>query len=261
MKITLTICAAIALMASIARAEEPPARERKNGWDYGLGFAARAKPLGAIFTGAVGHGFVLWDKGGKWQYGYVRPAAEVESIGVNSRVGVRIDLFPVSIFGITLRNEYGMRLVETDLVDCKEFLCDGGVWRNSIEAKLGLEAAGVFLLTSLRWMAISPVDEGRPFYDDRVVLRGLPGGDASVNALAIAGYRINDQWSAGILDEWKNMRGPGQYANLAVAFARLEQRNWSYVGGAGYYSSEVSPPGLTGVLTVTWTGLRGVGLF
>ncbi|MCC7440231.1 MAG: hypothetical protein IT285_01275 [Bdellovibrionales bacterium] len=244
-------------------ADAPPALGSSK-WDRSFGFVARSRPIGAIFTSEFGRGFLLWGSPkdeSRWRYGYVRPAVQLESIAVNTRVAVEVEIFPVSFFGFAFRNEYGLRLIEPTTIACGSVQCTGGLWRSSAEARWGLEAAGIFWVGSATVTAASALSEAPRFYEDRSVLVGEGPADRLVTFRNIAGYRFNESWLAGVFHEWNGMKRAGTHADLTLGILRRSLGRWALTAGAGHYRSDVTPRGLSAVMMLQWTGEKGLGLF
>jgi hypothetical protein len=244
--------------AETSKATYPP-------WDYSAGFDARGRPLGAIFTGEFGCGFLLWGEPRKdeavWKYGYLRPVFQAETIGVNTRLGVALEIFPVAFAGLIFKNEYGLRYTEPKDLSCSGIECKGGIWRSSAELRWGLEAKGIFWVGSATVMAASSLTATDGFYEDRSVLVGVGNSDRVVTLVNVVGYRFNDMWLAGLYNAWNGMKRPGTQDDLALALVRRSEGRWAVSAGAGYYVSDVSSQGLSGVIQLQWTGEKGLGLF
>jgi hypothetical protein len=102
--------------------------------------SARSYPEGGILGVAGGWNQLLWERENQedaatpWKYGYVRPWAQLQSIGFTHRGSAELEIFPVSIFGIGVGYAFSERTAnKNSTFDCNQMRCDGSVQRNYLK--------------------------------------------------------------------------------------------------------------------------------
>lgn len=234
----------------------------------------RSYPFGAIATGQVGYGFLLWGpspmeilpaagppaKPPDWKFGFTRLWANIQTIGLVNRASAEWEVFPVSIFGLAVGQGGHARVDQSSIFDCAVNQCGGFFGRTYLRSQLIVGAKGLFLLSHVRFDWIYP-DSNRPFVEDHSTLLGAPGGDRLLTTSLMLGYLIREGMAAGITYQraWF-MDSRNHHFSAAGVF------NWFFgrLGvsvGAGAYGSSHQDIGPTFGAQIQWVGQRPLALF
>ncbi|MGE0615153.1 MAG: hypothetical protein AB7P04_05905 [Bacteriovoracia bacterium] len=236
-----------------------------SGIDYSAALRARSYPFGANL-GITG-GFARkheWTPGSNWKFGYVRASASYETSVVLNRLIAQIDVYPISILGVSFGQSYGWRAFDNSAFDCTVFVCRGLLRRTYLEARSILQAWRLTLVNSARFEYLVPSDDSRPgaqFSDESSVLPGASGGDHLFRYEGALVYEIREHLHAGGLFTWSRMSGTDTTQDAEYAIVKWDNGPWSWVGGVGMFYSDRKPRALSFVLSLRWTGANELGLF
>ncbi len=230
--------------------------------DYHLGFGLLTLPFGSALYGEAGYGLKVWGEHtgpGDIQFGYVRPALRVQSSGVVNHVDAMVDLFPISIFGVTLGISDNSRATDSPEVDCQTAACRGNLLREYARAKLLGGYKDLFGIIRVRYESITPSVQNIPFVDESNVIEGLPGGDQEFSEDFNLGYRVNPKWMVGVYTSWARMVGTGSENNMQDLYVGYRYGKFQGFLGAGVYASSFEARSFSSYLIVEWTGLPSIG--
>jgi len=244
-------------------------------WDYQLGFSGRSVPFGGTMTGTLGYNWLLWGESPLlkmpvsgpaegppfWKYGYIRPSALVQTIGLNNRTAVELDLFPISVLGMTFGQSVRYKVNQSFQYDCSQYACGGLLTRSYVRGQMVAGALGFFTVFTGRYESIYQPDSAIPFLEENDNLIGIPGSDKRVYLTSNVGYTINRHWQLGTTSMYSKLVGTRDNSLNHLFYVNHYIDRWTIFLGAGTFSStrqELSP---TIVVMVQFMGQRSFGLF
>ncbi len=229
-------------------------------WDLNLVAAGRSLPFGGAFWGESGYGHILWgsrenESGGTgWRYGYLRPFARFQTSVVVTRADVGIDLFPISLLGMTVGVADSQRfLTKAHTGDCVTTTCGGNLARAYIRAKGVIGFGPVFASLMSRIDFMSHPDKTKPFTEEGTVIAGNAGGDHSYSNEFAGGFRFWEVWSLGLRYSSSKMLGSGAKNNQEDLFVRWKKEPFTVFAGTGFYTSTTAARSFTVFALFQWT--------
>jgi hypothetical protein len=239
------------------------------GWDSQASFATRTYPFGAMSSGQVGYGKLLWgpgtsrDESGSryWQYGYVRPSIQVQAIGVTNRVFGEVEFYPISILGFAAGSGFSSRQSNVDAAfDCAIVQCNGTLWRDYVRTQFVAGAWRVFVIGWGRYEKFRTANDQQKFREEGSALVSQPGSDALRSLTGVLGFTINKDWNLGIVLSDQTFIG-SQNNNQNRAFVLNHFSGpWRWAVGIGDYVSSHQSRGYTANLSITWIGIPSLQL-
>lgn len=263
MRVLFLIIAVYLLMSNaIVRAETG-----KSGFDYEAWGSAQSYPLGGLLYARAGYGQLLWQNEDQeaetpWQFGYIRPYAELNIAGVLNRGAVGLEIFPVSIFGITAGSGYSHRnATYFQDFDCgTDVMCNEGLQYSFLQARAIGAYKDFLLVVTGKYEAFRANKSDLPFYEEMSYLVGNPGKDDLKTLQALAGYKLSDLWTVGTLGIFQNFIHSESNNSQVFAFARYKEGFWTGDLGLGHYKSTHQDGRPAVFLSVTYTGIKSIGL-
>ena len=245
-------------------------------WDYQASFFGRTLPFGGIPSGTVGYNFLVWGEdprpqlpqngpptgtGADWRFGYVRPYFTAQSNVFTSRAIGEIDLFPVSIFGVTLGQAYQARINQSTQFDCTQVLCGGVLNRSYVRLQTVVGTHGFYAAGWLRFDWISHPDSSMSFLEESTALVGAPGSDRMAHLTVALGYSPNQEWIVGASAVQSRVLTSSHQSFTSFLFGNYYTGPWSFLLGAGTYSSSHQALSPTVLMMIQWMGKRPLGWF
>ena len=234
----------------------PSHSNSKSHLDYSGGFGVQSMPMGAAAYVDAGYSHLLWGKkeGQGFQYGYVRPAARVQTSALINRAEVYLDFFPISFFGVSSGASLTSR--NTNLysgVNCTSVECKGTLSRQWIKPKLILGYADFFFIGSLKLETLKHSSMS-PFVDDMNILIAQSGGDRTTIVDLTVGYQWSGRIATGVHGSSVRMTRSKSSNRLIDLYAAYQSQHFRYLGGVGLYQSQFSPLSPTAYFLVQWMG-------
>lgn len=251
----LTISAALAF--SVMHASNALAVET----DFGLIALGRLRTPAFIVEAQGGASQVLWgDPATNPIFGYVRASGGARTSGVANGYRAQLELYPVSLLGVTVGTQGLYRSVDAPGVDCARYECRGWVQSHYLQFRSVVGFSGNF----------AQILYQRDFYEDRpslaiplfdsVTLLPLQGtGDHARSWTAVVGRNFAPHWAGGAL--WMHSKSPTTRAHSASAalFARWTPAEVTYTLGIGRGNSSVAGVGAQALATLSWWPKPRVG--
>lgn len=229
-------------------------------FDFAAFGGARSVPLGVGLGGVGGYNVALWGDppsstaGGNraplnpW-YGFLRGSVRAQtSIFVQSSE-LRLDLHPVSFFGLSLGTNPSYRLRDFSSVDCAVLRCQGSLTRNFLRHNGGLAYKSAFVAWTLRYDWLSQ-SESRAFYDESSALVSGGAQDELGSVELATGFSLLDAHVLGIQGAQQRMIGSQTKSTQYGVFYQLKHNSWRWTVGAGIYESAIQSKSPTFFTTV-----------
>ncbi len=214
--------------------------------DLRVGLLGRSYPVGAQLVGSAGLGARIWGRTDQWKYGYARLAFNGATSVVVNRAGVEVQLFPVSILGVSAGYESGVRNFRPRFLDCNAVECEGRVDRAYLRGQLFFGVKGVVLNWNVRYEQLRAYRSERPFFDEMTLLRGRSAGEVVIQHNPILLYRVSPEWKVGATSLYSRALDSGGYSHMyGPLVAWSDPVKWSVAGGIGINQSPLFAPGFT----------------
>lgn len=234
-------------------------------FDYSAQLGARTRPQGASLMGSSGYNYKVWgdSNNGNFVYGYLRPFTNLSTSGVVNSGELGLDLYPISIFGITSSYKITDRLIDIDHLSCDQIRCMGTTGKLLFRSNLILGYKDYFLvfLESFENQKIFG-SQNQNFGDEYSVLTAHSIGDWLQTSQLILGLKINSQYQAGLIFDYENMKITNDQSEMQATFIKKSFADtWSILIGAGAYKSDHFQRNFTGFFLLSWNGKTGLSLF
>ncbi len=234
-------------------------------FDYSVENAARSYPFGLIFSGKLGLNHIIWGEKkdqNSFFYGYLRPSFYWQTIGVVNRVGVELDLYPVSFFGFHVGSAYGARFKDSDYFECgKDVNCRGSVSRNYIKSRLALGYGDLFFASTASFEYVKHSNNDLPFAEDIGVLYGAPGKDLLITYSGALGFKLSQKNRLAFIASQNIFIGSGVSQSFGVLMGQREYEDWSVAGGGGPFNLSYAGTEFTFMAIIKWTGVPSLAGF
>ncbi|MBN21861.1 MAG: hypothetical protein CL678_11325 [Bdellovibrionaceae bacterium] len=222
---------------------------------------ARSRPIGALLTAELGVSKTLWgDENDQWKYGYMRSAVRLETIGVVHRGAVELQLYPISIFGLSLGAQGSYRTFAQSFIDCQSIACRGFLGKLFLENQIILGKGPVFFWSRMRYSHVKHPHDTIKFIDEIGPIIGNAGGDHLLEFHEILGVKLSPQWSTGLYYMHQKMLQNSTYTQHIVGFGQYRWEKWNFLLGTGTYRSSLLPMGLTFISQITYRIHNSVAL-
>lgn len=220
--------------------------------------SARSYPEAGIFSLSSGWSKILWEKETtsenlNWKYGYVRPWAQIQSIGITHRALAEIEFFPVSIFGLGVGKGTSIRSSDKNsALDCSSIECDGQINRNYLKLISILGAGRFGWVGQVRFESILR-SSNEPFLDETTNLIGAREGESARTIGSGIFYKLSSSYQLGILwAEQQFMRSQNSSETLSL-LGQMKHQDWKYSLAIGQFRSTHQDAGATVAVQATWT--------
>lgn len=210
--------------------------------DYTIAVGAATYPKSGGASAEAATSFYLWGKKSEnnFRYGYVRPyLVGATSITVNQgEVGLQI--FPISIFGVTLSHKVSTRSKDFDGLPCNTNNCLGDIRTSSVKTHLVFGYENWFALYKTQFAAAEHLDKTQNFIDENTMLINDKNGDHYFYSDVILGYRLNPDLSFGVnFNDTKITTSLNSNLMRSVFVSYKQGKELNYIFGVGYYESSV----------------------
>jgi hypothetical protein len=238
-----------------------------SGFDYLIKGGGQTYPLGGIITAQAGYGVKLWEagppaEGPQWKYGYLRPAIELQTAGTVNRASAGLEIFPISILGI--RGGYGVSQRTLSYVqdfDCSEVMCDETLNYDYLQANL-LGGYKSFILSVMgKYEKFTASESVKPFYEEMSYLVGQADHDDLRTLDVFAGFQLSDRWTSGVRGIYQEFVFSQNNSSSMFAVGRYTEGFWQGTLALGQYKSSHQDSRFSAILSVSYNGIKGIGLF
>ncbi|MBI1862109.1 MAG: hypothetical protein HYR96_14440 [Deltaproteobacteria bacterium] len=233
-----------------------------SGLDYNVSLGARLLPRGAGIQAVVGYNHLVWgdrkdDK--SFLFGFLRPSVVANTSVVNNRLSGIIDLFPISLFGVSLGYYVSQRGTNIDTLDCSVIQCRGSVYGGFLKTKLMAAYKRVFFVAHYSLQSLGSEDRSLPLGDEFTALIADSGGDRLENGELTVGLKFPETTFGVIVGASRYLTLHNSSTNQSLFF-RYSTGPWAFITGVGTFSSTHHPnSGLNTFAFVKWNGAPSLG--
>jgi hypothetical protein len=237
------------------------------GFDYLIKGGGQTYPLGGIITAQAGYGVKLWEgsapeEGPQWKYGYLRPAIELQTAGTVNRASAGLEIYPISILGI--RGGYGLSQRTLSYVqdfDCSEVMCDETLNYDYLQANLMGGYQSFILSVMGKYEKFTASDSSKPFYEEMSYLVGQAGHDDLRTLDVFAGYKLSERWTSGVRAIYQEFVFSQNNSSSMFAVGSYTEGFWNGMLALGQYKSSHQDSRFSAILSISYNGIKGIGLF
>ena len=229
--------------------------------DYSAQVAHRVYPLGLALEADFGYGQELW-RHNKQIYGYIRPSLKIKTSGVVNYGYAQLDVFPVSFLGLYYGKAKGMRsLDKLQGFDCDIVSCDSNVDKNYYGLNLALA------YKEFKFINLYKVEELD--YDIKTTALAAEElsnlivkqeDDLKSNTTVLA-YEINSDYLAGLIHILYQSDKTDQESKMMMPFVQKKWGEYSLTGAMGTFKSRDESNHFSGLISLKWSGKKGLRLF
>ena len=222
--------------------------------DLKLGLNGRTHPVGAQIVGQGGIAAPLWGDTTTWKYGYIRFASNIATSVVVNRVGLEVQVFPISIFGVTAGYDTGARAYTPNYIDCATLQCNGRIDRKYLKSVLVGASHGVVVSMLGRYEELIAPGTEKPFFDEMTLLSGRNYGERILTLNPAVLYTLDDVYRVGFTSLYSRAIDTGGSSNLYGPILSFTQgRNWTGVAGVGLNESALVHSAWTAFFSIQFT--------
>lgn len=228
---------------------------------YQIQGAFRTFPQGLSVEAATTYNQKLWSQETHekpWLYGLWRATASVASHGL---VGMRLDVFPISIVQLSVQKTITQRYYETLTLDCLSVECGGLVEREQVRMAMALGAGQFFVLPAVGFIRLKRPGTERDFASEEDNLVAQRGGDQLTFVQWATG------WNAGghrflWLHKESRMEKSCDLSRLdSLIWSYSSTKEWTYFVGAGLFASTHARSTGSLMLGLQWNQGENLSLF
>lgn len=222
--------------------------------DLKLGFNARTYPIGAQIVANTGAGIPLWGDTSTWKYGYARLGVNLATSLVVNRAGLEFQLNPVSILGLSLGYDTGVRNITPKYLNCSQYECNHRIDRKYAKLLFLAASHGVILSVMGRYEELRAYGSQKPFFDEMTLLVGRSSGENIMTWNPALLYVLNEDWKAGVTSLYSHAIDTGKDSHLYGPVASYSASPvFNVLGGIGLNRSPVVPSGWAAFFVLQYT--------
>lgn len=220
---------------------------------YQVNGAFRSFPRSATAEAGVYYNEKLWSGDQTalpWNYGFWRVGAFA---AVHAQAGVKIEVFPISIWQISLQRNITSRFYDTQSVDCTIIECRGVLSRGILKTSLAVGYGDFFFVPGFSITDLSLNSMTKNFSSEEDNLVADKEGDQLTTVQFALGYKMGDHRFilASKSSQMKKTKDENQSQYLV--WSKEIDKEWSYFVGAGAFKSTHVDQGFSMVAGANWS--------
>ncbi len=222
--------------------------------DLKLSLNGRTYPIGTQIVGALGVSYPVWGNTQSWKYGYLRGGLNLMTSGVVNRAGLEFQFFPISIFGVTLGYDTGVRNYVPKWVDCNLYECTGRSDRKQIRLNFVAAHSGVSFLMVARYEELRGYsNSSKPVFDETTILFGKKSGENILTWSPALLYDVSEHTKVGLISLYSRALDTGGYSHLYGPIVNLNpEPKFNALFGVGLNSSPIAHSAICGFFTLQY---------
>ncbi len=186
-----------------------------------------------------------------WRYGFWRAGGFA---AVHGQAGIRIDVYPISIWQLSLQKSVTSRFYDTENINCELIECRGIVQRGQFKTSLALGYGNYFLVPSLSLTDLSMIETPKKDFsseEDNLTADRL--GDQLQTFQWALGYKLGDRkWVFASRSSKMKTSNESLRAHYVIMSDRWDKTINYFIGG-GIYDSSHAAKTFSGVVGLNWT--------
>jgi len=214
--------------------------------DLKLSFNGRSYPAGMQVVGALGVAYPIWGDHQTWKYGYVRGGLNLMTSAVVNHAGIELQVYPISIAGITFGYDTGIRNYVPSWLDCNFIECTGRLDRKYVRFNLFAAHSHFYFMLMSRYDELHGYGSSKPMFDEVTILVGNRNGEKVFTLNPVVLYKLTDLTSIGVVSLYSHALDTGGYSHLFGPLVNLTpQPKFNALLGVGLNSSPVAHSAIT----------------
>ncbi len=215
-------------------------------WDQRAAALGRSYPIGVQAAYSLGYNVKLWqddrsidDPKHSWKYGYFRLATNMATSAVINRIGLEAQWFPISIFGISLGHDWGLRHFKPPFAECKIYECMGLVKRAYLRGQFVAAASGWVLSIQSRYDQLTHQGfNSTRFFDEMTLLNSQTPRERVFTFNPVLLYTLTDRYRVGMISLFSHGIDSGDTSHLWGPVTQISfNTRTSMILGAGQNSA------------------------
>ena len=193
-----------------------------------------------------------------WKYGFWRLGAFAAAHGQG---GVKVEVFPISIWQIQLQKSATSRFYDTKNIDCAVIECRGVVQRGSFKTSFAIGYQNYFLVPSYTVTDLTINSGTKDFSSEEDNIIAENSGDQLVTTQVALGLKLEDQKWILVSKDSRMVNSRESNSSQYLIWSQTRDKNFNYFIGGGSYKSTHLKPSLSLVLGVSWTEGENLSFF
>ncbi len=239
----------------------------------GLGFAAEAASYYEVsggyrsFPGSASvevnasYNEKLWsgDVADKpWNYGFWKVSGFAATHG---QAGFKIDVYPISIWQLSLQRSITSRFYDTLTLDCVQIECRGLLQRGALKTSLALGYGDFFMIPSYMITDLTLSSDSKDFSTEEDNLVADKSGDQLTTSQLALGYKTNVNRFVLVYKNSQMKLTKDHNTSQYLVWSKSLDKEWNYFVGAGSFSSNHVENGFSMVAGLNWSMGEKLSLF
>jgi hypothetical protein len=233
-------------------------------FDLSGGIQGRTLPsFGAELYAESGYNFITWGKketSKDFLYGLIRPSFGVSTSGVINSIKGELEIFPISIWGISLGRQIIHSNFDFPFLDCEAAACKGEYQRNFVENKMVIGHKGWVALGNFKIDNLHSPDSSLQTADWRNVILGNKGNEVQIEKKLLVAKLFSNKM-LGVLLENVEFQGSHERKESYVAVYQFKRNSNFYMFGSGIFHTDQQPMGFQIYFRIHHVALPSLKLF
>jgi hypothetical protein len=228
---------------------------------YQIDGAFRTFPRSASGDAQLFYNEKLWSQENSeqpWKYGFWRAGAYA---AVHGQAGVKVEVYPISIWQLSLQESLTSRFYETQTLDCAAIECRGILQRGTFKTSLVLGYGNLFMVPSYVVTDLSLDSDKKNFASEEDNIVADRAGDQLVTTQLALGYKSGeDRWV--IVHKISKMRQTNdRNESQYVVWNKVVNPEWNFFVGGGFFDSSYVEKSFSAVAGASWKVGEDLSLF
>ncbi len=193
-----------------------------------------------------------------WKYGFWRVGGFA---ALHGQVGVKIEVFPISIWQIQIQRSMTSRFYDTQTIDCQLVECRGVLQRGGIKTSLALAYSDYFLVPSYSVTDLTLNSSGKNFSSEEDNLIAEGPGDQLMMVQWALGWKWREQKWILVNKQSRMVRSRDSNTSQYLIWSQKRGDHLNYFLGGGAYQSNHLKSSLSAVMGVNWSLGENLSLF
>ncbi len=230
-----------------------------------LSASALYNPVGTGISLGLAYNYKLWGQSDldiektsekppekkSWMYGYIRPKVQADISGLINGAAVELQIFPISIFGVTFGSQYIDRHIKkTAYFDCDLVNCENELNRDYWKINLALSYSGFVSLLQYQKDRYQIRDDNQLFMEYSSLLLLSKDQLNLEKKIAFLGHEITDQLTLGLLEFYQELGPKKAEAQFLTGMYKYEDKK--IFAGIGTSGSDYTEKYIALFVKLTW---------
>lgn len=228
---------------------------------YELSGGFRSFPRSATIEATMSLNEKLWSDESSdkpWNYGLWKVSGFA---AVHGQAGFKVDVYPFSIWLLSLQRSITSRFYDTLTLDCTTIECRGLLQRGTFKTSLALGYGDVFMVPSYSITDLTLNSDTTNFSSEEDNLIADKAGDQLTTVQIAIGYKQNDNRFVLVNKNSQMKLTKDHNTSQYFVWSKAYDKEWNYFVGAGAFSSNHVEKNLSLVAGLNWSVGENLSLF